>query len=104
MRFLVSTENEILLFPVLGWFEKIFSLKMKTEIQPNTFPSPFSISNENENRKQLNQTPPYLFLCFICLLKIMILCTNRVRIECTLFGEYVDKLNASLLLEKVQIL
>ncbi|KAG4974867.1 hypothetical protein JHK84_031985 [Glycine max] len=27
-----------------------------------------------------------------------------VRIECTLFGEYVDKLNASLLLEKVQIL
>ncbi|KHN23573.1 hypothetical protein glysoja_043857 [Glycine soja] len=24
-----------------------------------------------------------------------------VRIECTLFGEYVDKLNASLLLEKV---
>jgi len=61
MRFLVSTENtenEILLFPVFGSFEKIFSLKIKTEIQPNTFPSPFSISSKNENRKQLNQTPP----------------------------------------------
>jgi len=61
MRFLVSTENtknEILLFPVFGSFGKIFSLKMKTKIQPNTFPSPFSISSENENRKQPNQTPP----------------------------------------------
>jgi len=61
MRFLVSTENEILLFPVFGSFGKIFSLKMKIEIQPNTFPSPFSISSENENRKQPNQTPPYSF-------------------------------------------
>ena len=45
----------------------------------------------------------YLFLCIICLFKIMNLCTSRMRIKCTLFGEYVDKLNASLLLEKVQI-
>jgi len=51
MRFLVSTKNEILLFPIFGSFGKIFSLKMKTEIQPNTFPSPFSISSENENKK-----------------------------------------------------
>jgi len=58
MRFLVSTENEILLFPVFGSFGKIFLLKMKTEIQPNTFPSSFSISSENENKKQSNQTPP----------------------------------------------
>ena len=58
MRFLTSTENEILLFPVFGSFGKIFSLKMKTEIQPNTFPLLFSISSENENRKQPNQTPP----------------------------------------------
>jgi len=57
----VSTENaqnEILLFLVFGSFGKIFSLKMKTEIQPNTFSSPISISSENKNRKQLNQTPP----------------------------------------------
>jgi len=33
---------------------------MKTEIQLNTFPSPFSVSSENENRKQPNQTPPYI--------------------------------------------
>jgi len=58
MRFLVSTENEILLFPVFGSLGKIFSLKLKTEIQPNTFSSSFSISSENENRKQPNQTPP----------------------------------------------
>jgi len=53
MNFLISTENiknEILLFSVFSSFEKIFSLKM-TEIQPNTFPSPFSISSENENKK-----------------------------------------------------
>jgi len=62
MRFLVSienTENEILLFLVFYSFEKIFSLKMKTEIQPNIFPLPFSISSKNENRKQSNQTLPY---------------------------------------------
>jgi len=46
------------LFPIFGSFEKIFSLKIKTEIQPNTFSSSFSISNENENKKQPNQTPP----------------------------------------------
>jgi len=57
MRFLISTENEILLFPVFGLFEKIFSLKMFSKIQPNAFPSPFSISSENENRKQPNQIP-----------------------------------------------
>jgi len=51
MRFLISTENEIVLFLAFGSFEKISSLKMKTEIQPNTFPSPFSISSKNENRK-----------------------------------------------------
>jgi len=58
---LISTENtgnEILLFSVFDSFGKIFSLKMKTEIQPNTFPSSFSISSENKNRKQPNQTPP----------------------------------------------
>lgn len=77
------------------------------------------VGNEGENEKDGKKTKMnviqlederyislevYLFLCFICLFKIMILCTSRVRIECTLFGEYVDKLNASLLLEKVQIL
>jgi len=67
MRFLVSTENtenEILLFPVFGSFGKIFSLKMKTEIQSNTFTSPFFISSENENRKQANQTPHNFFHIF----------------------------------------
>jgi len=58
MRFLTSTKNKILLFPVFGSFGNIFSLKMKIEIQPNTFPSPFSISGENKNRKQPNQIPP----------------------------------------------
>ena len=60
MKFLISTENtenEILLFPVFGSFRKIFLLKMKTEIQSNTCSSPFSISSENKNRKQPNQTP-----------------------------------------------
>jgi len=64
MRFLVSTENtenEILLFLIFGLFGKIFSLKMKTEIQPNTFSSLFSIFSENENKKQPNQTPQILF-------------------------------------------
>ena len=56
MRILISTENEILLFPIFDSLEKIFSLKMKTEIQPNTFSLPFSIFSENENRKQSNQT------------------------------------------------
>jgi len=51
MRFLISTENEILLFSVFGSFEKIFLLKMKTEFETNTFSSLFFISNENENRK-----------------------------------------------------
>ena len=37
----------ILLFSVFGLFERIFSL----EIQSNTFLLPFSISNENENKK-----------------------------------------------------
>jgi len=49
MRFLVSTENEILLFPIFGLFGKTFSQKMKTEIQSNTFTSAFSISSKNEN-------------------------------------------------------
>ena len=31
---------------------KIFSLNIKIEIQPNTFPLPFSIFNENKNKKQ----------------------------------------------------
>jgi len=57
MRFLVSTENEILLFPVFGSFEKIFSLKMKTEIQPNAFPSPFSISSENKTKNSQTKHP-----------------------------------------------
>jgi len=54
MRLLISTENienEILLFPFFGSFEKIFSLKMFSKIQPNAFQSSFSISSENENRK-----------------------------------------------------
>jgi len=59
MRFLVSTENEILLFLIFCSFEKIFSLKMFSKIQPNAFPSLFSIYSENENRKQSNQTPSY---------------------------------------------
>jgi len=61
MRFLISTENtenKILLFPTFGSFEKMFSMKIKTEIQPNTFSSPFFISSENKNKKQPNQTPP----------------------------------------------
>jgi len=57
MRFLVSTENGILLFLVFGSFKKIFSLKIFSKIQSNIFLS-FSISNENENKKQSNQTPP----------------------------------------------
>jgi len=51
MRFLISTENEILLFLVFGSFEKLFLLKMFSKIQPNTFSSLFSILSENENRK-----------------------------------------------------
>jgi len=53
------------LFPVFGLFGKIFSLKMKTEIQLNTFLSSFSISSENKDRKQPNQTPPYLLADFV---------------------------------------
>jgi len=54
MKFLISTENtenEILLFPIFGLFEKIFSLKMFSKIQPNAFSSSFSIFNKNENKK-----------------------------------------------------
>jgi len=61
MRLLLSTENienRILLFPFFGSFGKIFLLKMFSKIQPNTFPLPFFIFSENENRKQPNQTPP----------------------------------------------
>jgi len=75
MRFLVSTENienEILLFSVYGSFEKIFSLKMSSKIQPNAFSSPFSISSKNENRKQSNQTPPRILL----LCKVTRKCVN----------------------------
>jgi len=64
MGFLVSTENtknEILLFSVYGLCGKIFSLKMKIEIQSNTFLLPFSILSENENRKQSNQTTSNIF-------------------------------------------
>ena len=34
---------------------------MKIEIQSNTFPLPFSILSENENRKQSNQTTSNIF-------------------------------------------
>jgi len=51
MRFLVLTENEILLFSVFGLFEKIFSLKIFLKIQSNIFSSPFFISSRNKNRK-----------------------------------------------------
>jgi len=55
MRFLISnenTENETLLLSVFGSFEKIFSLKIFSKIQPNAFSSSFSIFSENENKKQ----------------------------------------------------
>jgi len=55
MRFLFSienTENENLLFSFSGCFMFSFSLKIFSEIQPNTFSSPFSVFNKNENRKQ----------------------------------------------------
>ena len=83
MSFLISTENtknKISLFSVFTSFEKICSLKMKTEIQPNTFPSSCSIFSENKNRKQLNQTPPcllyqihfyFIFFSFLSLTKNM---------------------------------
>jgi len=57
MRFLISTENEILLFSVFDSFEKIFLLEIFSKIQSNAFSSLFSIFSENENRKQSNQTP-----------------------------------------------
>ena len=54
---------------------------MKTEIQPNTFLSPFSISSKNENRKQPNQIPPkyceiydllfYFIVSLKCLINIL---------------------------------
>jgi len=81
MRFLVSienTENEILLFSIFGSFEKIFSLKIFLKIQSNTFSSLFSISSENKNKKQLNQTPPKI-LTFSCALKAV---ENQVKIIC----------------------
>jgi len=37
MRFLISTENEILLFPVFGSFEKIFLLKLKQKFNQTHF-------------------------------------------------------------------
>ena len=52
-----NTKNKILLLSFFGWFGKIFLLKMFSKIQPNTFPSQFSIFSENENKKQPNQTP-----------------------------------------------
>ena len=57
MRFLLltkNTENEILLFLIFDSFEKIFSQKIKTKIQSNTFSSPFSIFNKNKNKIQPN--------------------------------------------------
>ena len=48
-----NTENENLLFLFSDCFLFSFSL---SEIQLNTFSSPFSILSENENRKQSNQT------------------------------------------------
>ena len=62
MRFLVSTENKILLFSIFYLFGKIFSLEIKTKIQPNAFSSPFSISSENKNRKQTKPISPDHFL------------------------------------------
>jgi len=53
-----NIENENLLFSFSGCFLFSFSLKMFSEIQPNTFSSLFSVLSENENRKQPNQTPP----------------------------------------------
>jgi len=67
MRFLVSTENienKILLFSVFGSFGKI--LKMKTEIQPNTFSSPFSISSENEIENNQTKRPLIYFGSIYC--------------------------------------
>jgi len=67
MKFLISTENienKILLFPVLDSFEKIFSLKMFSKIQPNAFSLLFSIFSKNKNRKQSNQT----FMNFLVIL------------------------------------
>jgi len=61
MGFLFSTENtenQNLLFLFSDYFLFSLWLKMFFEIQTNTFSSPFSIFNENENRKQVNQTPP----------------------------------------------
>ena len=52
-----NTENWILLFSFFGSFGKIFLLRMCSKIQPDTFPSPFSICSENENKKQPNQIP-----------------------------------------------
>jgi len=64
MRFLFSTENtenENFLFSFSSCLLFSFSLKMFSEIKPNTFSSPFSVFSGNENRKQLNQTPPKYF-------------------------------------------
>ena len=57
---LISTENKILLFSIFGLFGKIFSLKIKTKIQPNTFLSLFSISIENKNKKTIQPNTPYI--------------------------------------------
>jgi len=68
MRFLISTkntENEILLFLVFGSFGKIFLLKIKTEIQPNTFLSLFSIFSENETENNQIKHPLSIYLKLI---------------------------------------
>jgi len=55
----IFTKNVILLFLFSGSVGKIFSLKMFSKIQSNTFPSLFFVFSENENKKQPKQTPPY---------------------------------------------
>jgi len=64
MRFMVWTENtgdEILLFLVVGSFEKIFSLKMFLKIQPNAFPSPFLFPVKMKTENNQTNTPPKRF-------------------------------------------
>ncbi|KAL2990459.1 hypothetical protein AAZX31_11G202900 [Glycine max] len=53
------------------------------------------VGNEGENEKDGKKTKMNV---------IQLEDERYISLECTLFGEYVDKLNASLLLEKVQIL
>jgi len=63
MRFLVSTENKILLFPDFGSFEKIFSLEIFSKIQPNTFSSLVKMKTKN------NQTKHFLNFYFYKIIK-----------------------------------